>query len=45
MNTPLRLQPGLTLRTQAGETVLVERWRGEGSYARVYRAMLTQSGT
>jgi serine/threonine protein kinase len=45
VNTPLRLQPGLTLRTQAGETVLVERWRGEGSYARVYRAMLTQSGT
>ena len=45
MNTPLRLQPGLTLRTEVGETVLVERWRGEGSFARVYRAMLTHSGT
>lgn len=45
MNAPLRLQPGLTLRTEQGETVLVERWRGEGSFARVYRAMLTHSGT
>lgn len=37
---PTRIQPGASLRSERGEAVHVGPWRGEGSYARVYRATL-----
>lgn len=44
MSTPVRIQPGVILRSERGEPVQVGPWRGEGSYARVYRATLLQPG-
>jgi len=44
MSVTTRIQPGASLRSERGEAVHVGPWRGEGSYARVYRATLADTG-
>lgn len=39
-----RLSPNSSLRTGSGETISVCAWRGEGSYARVYRGVYSRTG-
>lgn len=41
--THARLTPGATLTTLSGAVVTIHSWRGEGSYANVYRALLGPS--
>lgn len=39
------VQPGAALNTDAGYQVLIRAWRGEGSYARVFEARYTRTGS
>jgi serine/threonine-protein kinase len=42
--TMLRPAPGVSLPTASGGIVVIRAWRGEGSYARVYRAAYARPG-
>ena len=40
MSSPAPIRPGTILQTESGARLRVEAWRGEGSFARVYRGTL-----